>query len=202
MAADTARTDFWSRRRAAVEAEVEGEAAALRAAEAARIEAEREAGQAEKTDAEILAELGLSDPDTLVQGDDFSAFMKAAVPERLRQRALRRLWRSNPVLANLDGLIDYGDDYTDAATVIPGMQTAYQVGKGMMRHVIALAEQAEAEAAAAAANEDEGEPEVIEAEVAEAAPEVAPYAVAPAVAKADEAPATAPRRHMRFAFAG
>ncbi len=41
------------------------------------------------------------------------------------------LWRSNPTLANLDGLIDYGDDYTNAATVVPNLKTLYRVGKGM-----------------------------------------------------------------------
>jgi hypothetical protein len=42
------------------------------------------------------------------------------------------LWRVNPVLANLDGLVDYGEDYTDAALVFENMQTVYQVGKGML----------------------------------------------------------------------
>ena len=68
-------------------------------------------------------------------GDDFSVFLKAAIPERLKRRALRRLWTTNPVLANLDGLIDYGDDFTDAATVVENLSTTYQVGKGLTRHV-------------------------------------------------------------------
>jgi hypothetical protein len=33
----------------------------------------------------------------------------------LRQRALRKLWTTNPALAVLDGLNDYDLDYTDAA---------------------------------------------------------------------------------------
>jgi hypothetical protein len=33
----------------------------------------------------------------------------------------------------LDGLIDYGDDFTDAGTVVANMQTAYQVGRGYKR---------------------------------------------------------------------
>ena len=37
-------------------------------------------------------------------GDDFSGFMARNVPDHLRRRALRKLWVSNPVLANLDGL--------------------------------------------------------------------------------------------------
>ncbi|MDJ0994802.1 MAG: DUF3306 domain-containing protein, partial [Dinoroseobacter sp.] len=137
------RSDFWSRRKARVQAEQEAEQRAEAAAEVA----EREATLAEKTDEEILAELELPDPDTLQKGDDFSVFMKQAVPERIRRRALRKLWLSNPVLANLDSLVEYGEDYTDAATVVENLSTAYQVGKGMMAHVLELERQkAEAEA--------------------------------------------------------
>ena len=87
----------------------------------------------ERPDEEILAELGLPHPETLQPGDDIKGFMEAAVPDRLRRLALRQLWRSNPVLANLDELVEYGEDYTDAATVVENLQTAYQVGKGMLR---------------------------------------------------------------------
>ncbi|MEM7238949.1 MAG: DUF3306 domain-containing protein, partial [Pseudomonadota bacterium] len=45
---------------------------------------------------------------------------------------LRKLWLTNPVLANLDELVDYGDDFTDAATVIENLQTVYRVGHGMI----------------------------------------------------------------------
>ena len=85
---------------------------------------------AELTDLELLEKYALPDPDGMKAGDDFSAFMKQAVPDRLRRRALRVLWGSNPILANLDELVDYGEDYTDAATVVENMQTIYQVGKG------------------------------------------------------------------------
>jgi hypothetical protein len=149
MTIEAPRKTFWSRRRDAVRAEAEAEAAALASARQAAELAEVEHRQAARSDDEILEELGLQDPDLMQMGDDFARFMDKAVPERLRQRALRRLWRSNPVLANLDGLVDYGDDFTDAAMVVPDMKTAYQVGRGMMRHVIALAEAAEAEKAAA-----------------------------------------------------
>ena len=135
----SARADFWSRRRAAVAAEERAEEAAGRQAAAA---GERKAPD-ERPDAELLAELELPDPDGMKQGDDFSAFMAEAVPERLRRRALRRLWRTNPVLANLDNLVDYGEDYTDAALAVENLQTAYRVGKGMLRHLEALAEAAE-----------------------------------------------------------
>jgi len=89
----------------------------------------------DRPDEEVLEELGLPDPDTLKPGDDFTGFMARAVPARLRNRALRKLWISDPVLANLDELLDYGDDFTDAATVVENLQTAYQVGKGFVDKV-------------------------------------------------------------------
>ncbi len=136
--------NFWSRRRAAVEAEEAQEARVLREAEAQA----RDAELAERSDADLLAELDLPDLDTLGPGDDFKAFLTEAVPARLKTRALRRLWVTNPVLANVDGLIDYGEDFTDAAMAVENIQTAYQVGKGMTAHVEELARQAEREAAA------------------------------------------------------
>jgi len=130
--------DFWSRRRAAVAAEAEAEVKATEAA----VHAEEQAKLDELSDEELLEQLELPDPDTMQAGDDFAAFMKKAVPERLRRRALRRLWTSNPVLANVDMLVDYGEDFTDSALVVENLQTAYQVGKGMKAHVDELARQA------------------------------------------------------------
>ena len=203
--------NFWSRRRAAVQAEAEADVVArqnaIEAAEAEALAAE----QAEKTDAEILEDLGLKDPDLMQMGDDFSAFMSRAVPEHLRRRALRKLWVSNPVLANLDGLCDHNDDFSDAATVVPNMKTAYQVGKGMMKHVIALAEAAEAAEAKAAkaiaepaeesAAVDAPEAEALQPDPALTAPETPQDdTVADAAALPEEEPQALPRR-MRFAFA-
>ncbi|WP_459033989.1 DUF3306 domain-containing protein [Roseivivax sp. CAU 1761] len=131
------RGDFWSRRKARVAAEEE---AALRAEEDARAEARADALE-ERSDAEILAEFGLPDPDNLKPGDMVAGFLRKEIPERLRRRALRALWRSNPVLACLDGLNDYDGDYTNAATDAPGVKTAYQVGRGLTRHVEEMARQ-------------------------------------------------------------
>jgi len=57
------------------------------------------------------------DIETLDYESDFTVFMNDKVPETLRRMALRKLWRSNPILANIDGLNDYDEDFTDAATV-------------------------------------------------------------------------------------
>ena len=190
--------DFWSRRRAQVAAE---DQARTRAAEAEA----READLAERTDAELCEDLGLPDPDKMQTGDDFSAFMSRAVPDRLRRRALRRLWRSNPVLANVDGLVDYGGDFTDSATVIENLQTAYQVGRGMTAHIEELARQAEAEAQIAETEEpipEEAETDLAEAE--DTAPETSDPYVWTHADQSDTGTATGtdlpPRRRMRFAF--
>lgn len=197
----SAQADFWARRKAAVAAEERAVEEAGREAVAAE---ERRALE-ERPDEDVLAELELPDPDSMKQGDDFSAFMADKVPERLRRRALRQLWRSNPVLANLDNLVDYGEDYTDAALVMENLQTAYQVGKGMLKHIEAMAEAAERAAGAeepadggASPETEPGAEEVeepameVDAEEAPALPE-APAAIDPPVARA--------KPRMRFAFA-
>lgn len=81
-------------------------------------------------DGEEAAPPDLPDIDSLTAESDFTVFMRAGVPDQLRKLALRKLWRSDPVLANLDGMVDYGEDFTDAADVVKNLKTAYQVGKG------------------------------------------------------------------------
>ena len=179
--------DFWARRKAAVEAEAEAEKRAEAAAEAAL----REQALEEKSDEEILTELELPDPDTLEAGDDFKVFLRDVVPARIRTRALRRLWRLNPVLANVDGLVDYGEDFTDSAMVVEGMQTAYQVGKGMTKHVEELARQAaeKEKAAQGGAAPHDAEPDVALApDDAQEAEPVSDEAEAQAEATLDAAP--------------
>lgn len=153
--------DFWSRRKAAVRREAKDAREAARQAEAA----ERDAALADRPDAEILAVLNLPDPDDLKPGDSIAGFMHKAVPVRLRRRALRALWRSNPALANLDALVDYGEDYTDAARVVADLQTAYEVGRGIVRHV---AESATSEPPAAACTPAPSPPPQPKASAAEA----------------------------------
>lgn len=114
----------WSRRKQSVKDE------ALEAEQEAVIEELPE--ESEKTEAEILAEFNLKDPDEMEAGDDFSAFMNSAIPQRLRNRALRKLWLSNPALANLDELLDYGEDFTNKGGVVEDIVTAYKVGKGFV----------------------------------------------------------------------
>ena len=169
----------WANRKAAVQAEAE----ALDATKAEAVIAEQHAALAEKPEAEVLAELELPNPDDMQAGDDFSAFMKSTVPAALRNRALKRLWTSNPILANVDMLVDYGEDFTAAADPVGIVKTIYRVGKGMLPD-----EEEVVEVAAAPEVVEEIEEEVVEVETA------------PLPEMEEEAPALAPRRRMRFDF--
>lgn len=133
------RRDFWSRRKQAVEAEAHADVAEITAAE----EKQNLETLEQQSDEEILEQLGLPDPDTLKAEDDFSAFMAKTVPNRLRNRALRKLWLSDPLLANLDALVDYGEDFTINPLDTEVIQTTYQVGKGLLAHVKEMARQEE-----------------------------------------------------------
>jgi len=187
----------WARRKRAVAAEAEAGAAAMPApkpdpAETAEPESE----------AEVLARLRLPVPESLRLGDDFSVFMKAGVPEFLRRRALRVLWRSNPVLANLDGLNDYDADFNAPEMTKAVLATAYRVGRGFLR--------AEEEAEISHQNAEECSPEAGEAPEATGkaeGPSAEPDHVVEANAGVGEAPPEAeqteadqgPRpRRMRF----
>jgi hypothetical protein len=43
------------------------------------------------------------------------------------------LWRSDPVLANLDGLNDYDEDFRATGVLAEAVRSAYKVGKGYLR---------------------------------------------------------------------
>lgn len=151
MSGDSSVFSRWSQRKRAVAAEAERDEVhdrALTRPDEGEGHIKTAPEQVDLTEEEVLERLGLPDPESLQQGDDFAAFLKDGVPEAIRNRALRRLWRSNPVLANLDGLIDHGEDYTDAAMVPETINTLYQVGKGMLRKVV-QAPDAEGEAVVA-----------------------------------------------------
>src|SRR5688572_28606015 len=67
----------------------------------------------------------------LTAASDFTPFLKAGVPEELKRLALRKLWRSDPVFANLDGLVEHGEDF-GAAFRNPGpVATLFRIGRAM-----------------------------------------------------------------------
>lgn len=86
-------------------------------------------GEPELIDASEFEDI---DFDKLDYNADYTRFMRKGVPEVIQRRALRALWNSDPVLANLDGLNDYDEDFTDAALAVDALKSAYQAGRGYL----------------------------------------------------------------------
>lgn len=126
-------------------------------------------GDEELSDLEIIEKYGLKDPDELGMGDDFAGFMRPVIPEHLRRRALRALWRSNPVLANLDGLNDYDGDLTGGSVPAGQLKTVYKVGLGIVRNVMEASDRAE-QPANEPAIESSGTPDEASADESPASP--------------------------------
>ncbi|TCD11908.1 DUF3306 domain-containing protein [Oricola cellulosilytica] len=124
----------WSqRKRAAVEEDVPTETGPD-ALPADDTETEK---QPEAVDEALAAELEENrlaaeavDIDSLSYEDDFKVFLKRGVPEALKKQALRKLWRSNPILANLDGLNDYDDDFGDPSANV--YKSLWALGRGFL----------------------------------------------------------------------
>ncbi|SHK04158.1 Protein of unknown function [Marinobacter antarcticus] len=119
---------------------------------------------------EVLEKYGLPDPDSIELGTDITGFMRKEIPDLLRRKALRALWKSNPVLAVLDGLNDYDEDFTDAGTTVKGAKTLYKVGQGLIDKTKKIDEQLEnrieTQAEGLEPTEPEGVTEKLEPEIA------------------------------------
>ena len=126
------------------------------------------------TDAELLEKYDLPDPEAVTEESGLEQFLNGkGLPGRVRQMALRRLWRLNPLFGVVDDMVEYGEDYTDAATVVEGMKTAYTVGKGYAKDVVepeeaeALEDDSEAQEGDAEAKEGDAETKEGDAEAKE-----------------------------------
>ena len=128
--------------------------------------------EAALSDEELLAKYGVDDPEAIEDEEKLDSLLQGQFPDRIRQMALRRMWRLNPLFRFADEMVEYGENYTDAATVIDGMQTAYQVGKGYLQKAFDAAEDDAAEGDGAEGDGAEGDGEGMagaEAEAPEAA---------------------------------
>ena len=135
----------WAQRKAGKQTEVD---VPEEVAQTEQVEATGETEEeAALSDEELCARYELPDPEHCTDSEQLDGFFDGQVPDRLRQLAMRRLWRLNPLFRFADEMVEYGEDFTDAATVIPNMQTAYKVGKGYMDKLLAEQEQADAETA-------------------------------------------------------
>jgi hypothetical protein len=87
-----------------------------------------EARQKIETENRELAEA--VDIESLDYSSDYTLFLKKGVTDALKRQALRKLWTSDPVLACVDGLNDYDEDYRTVTALADGFKSSWQVGKG------------------------------------------------------------------------
>lgn len=119
--------DRWSKRKKAVQEEELEAVDAESSAEVIDAEPQSDEEALEllrERDPELAEQVSAIDIDELTYDDDFSIFMNKKVPEFIRRKALSKLWLSSPILANVDGLNDYDEDFRDAGSVIEAVQTA------------------------------------------------------------------------------
>ena len=88
------------------------------------------------SDDELADKYEVSNPEKLDNSIDLREVLNKNIPDRLKQLALKRLWRIVPLYGEVSELVEYGEDFTDAATVIDNLQSAYVVGKGYLDKVI------------------------------------------------------------------
>ncbi len=86
--------------------------------------------ETELSDEEKEVVAGLPPLDSLTQESDFTPFFKDGVPEFLKRKAMRILWRSNPIFGIRDGLNDYDEDFNVVHKIIEETVGAYKVGRG------------------------------------------------------------------------
>lgn len=91
--------------------------------------AEQDSDQRELTAEEAAFVETLPPLDDLGPESDFSGFMDKRVPDFLRRQALRKLWLSDPAFSLIDGMHEYGEDYSMMAQLAAGA-TAYRPDQG------------------------------------------------------------------------
>jgi len=130
----------WSKRKQAqlsnpdVDPDDEVPAAELVEIDEERLEAERSEAEANRLAAEAV------DLEKVEYGFDFSIFMKRGVPDVLRKKALKKFFNSNPVLANLDGLNDYDEDFNNPLHMV--YKSSWDVGRGFLTEAEKVLQQA------------------------------------------------------------
>ena len=85
---------------------------------------------------ELAEKYEVTNPEEIDNPLDLRNILKENLPDRLKQVALRKLWKLVPAYGEISELVEYGEDFTDAATVIENLQTSYIVGKGYIDKVV------------------------------------------------------------------
>jgi hypothetical protein len=133
--ADEGFLQRWSRRKAEARSAAEPATADPGAAAEGQPAAAGETpGPGQREGAPVAPE-DLPDIESLDAGSDFSVFMRPGVPAQLRTQALRKLWRADPTFSKIDGLLEYGEDYTIQSWPTGMIQTAYQIGRGFVTEI-------------------------------------------------------------------
>lgn len=97
------------------------------------------AGESDRSD----AAKGVSSPEateglppigSLTKDSDYTVFLRAGVPDELKQAALRKMWRSDPMFLKQEELHDCFGDYTNWPSITE-KDTSYRVGKGYLEAV-------------------------------------------------------------------
>ena len=107
---------------------------------------EKEVEENDLSDFDLCKKYKLPDITKCKKQKDYDIFLTNNVPERLRYIALRQIWKLDPIFSSVSELVEYGEDFTDAATVVPDMQTAYKVGKGYLDKILAESKKIEQKA--------------------------------------------------------
>jgi Protein of unknown function (DUF3306) len=160
----------WSRRKAearrAPATAIEDPSVAAEAAPAPR----EQAAEPAKSASVPIDPKDLPDIESLDASSDFTVFMRPGVPEHLRTLALRKLWRSDPIFNELDGLVEYGEDYSIASWPKGAIRTAYEVGRGFLERISEGAERPDQAPPATPPEQPAAEPARIAAAPAEPLP--------------------------------
>lgn len=77
---------------------------------------------------EIVA--GLPPLESITAESDMTPFMQQGVPDFLKRKALRLVWRRDPFFNIRDGLNDYDEDFNIVHKIIDSMVGNYKVGRG------------------------------------------------------------------------
>lgn len=79
--------------------------------------------------------------ESLTKDSDFSAYLKAGVPQEMKQAALQKLWQSDPALMAPEVMDLHMGDY--ASPVGEMVKTAWRLGKGVLDAAELAAEEEE-----------------------------------------------------------
>ncbi len=126
----------WSQRRQQVEEANEQELAKeeeLALTEVSPVEDE-EVGEASiEQEMPLLTSEDLPDPDKIEVGGSFAEFMGNNVDPQAKTDALRALWKQ-PHFNELDGLVEYGLDYSNQPKLSP--QVSAELAQKVFRHIL------------------------------------------------------------------